>query len=658
VALITCPSCGYRLQYLEDVVQDSLSCPNCGTELDNLRAGGPAATPAGQAQAPVPKRLPRRLGDPLRLYRLFLSVMLVLLVCLIGRLVIRGFLAAPPGQRMAQFFTADDDDAAAPPAVLVAALLLWVPGLFWVWSILPSRRTNALYLRSFRYDEYTWPIRQAIQAALGRGFRLSGIRDPRRRWPPVIRYMLAGLFAFRYSTPRYMNLEAGGQWKARLWRSLGDARCAFIDVSDLTSFVEEEIELCERCLGPERVLFVSDVDDTAEDCRRRVMKVLGRSQKAGQVHVAVWKDTPAGREAFAKAVGQFADALPPGTAGLRYEALPLAGSSGAPGEGQPAREGAGWVELLVGVFLGVSLFVGFAIAAIAVLDQADRKEVASTEALLTWEFLGEFLVVLLLDAVVLGFFVGYVRDCGSRRERVRATATFAACLVGSVALYAYLLPVALESRLEPLRRRQSGMNLREIGIAMSFYADRHDSRFPPTWVSGPDRRPLLSWRVAILPHLGPDERELFAKFRLDEPWDGPNNRPLLEHMPRVYAASGRDKEAARGLTYYQVFDGPGAALDRFFGVPQSAFSDGTGNTILVVEAADPVPWTCPEDLPFVAQPPAGAEAPLPRLGCRRGPYFEALMADGSYLTLRKKLDPAQLRALVTRAGGEVVDLRD
>ncbi len=99
-----------------------------------------------------------------------------------------------------------------------------LPGTFLFRSILPAPPVNALYLRSFRNDPATWPIRKAAQSALGRKFRLSGIRDPRRRWPPVIRFMHAAFFAIRCCTPKFMNLEAGTDWKARLWRSL--AKCA------------------------------------------------------------------------------------------------------------------------------------------------------------------------------------------------------------------------------------------------------------------------------------------------------------------------------------------------------------------------------------------------------------------------------------------------
>jgi hypothetical protein len=66
------------------------------------------------------------------------------------------------------------------------------------------------------------------------------------------------VFCFKYATDRYMNLEAGDDWIARIWRSMGEASCAFIDLTDITEYVDQEIRLVVRCLGIGRVLFIGD----------------------------------------------------------------------------------------------------------------------------------------------------------------------------------------------------------------------------------------------------------------------------------------------------------------------------------------------------------------------------------------------------------------
>ncbi len=44
-------------------------------------------------------------------------------------------------------------------------------------------------------------------------------------------------------------------------------------------------------------------------------------------------------------------------------------------------------------------------------------------------------------------------------------------------------------------------------------------------------KPLLSWRVLLLPYLGEQEAKLFERFRLEEPWDSEHNSQLIALMP-------------------------------------------------------------------------------------------------------------------------------
>jgi prepilin-type processing-associated H-X9-DG protein len=146
------------------------------------------------------------------------------------------------------------------------------------------------------------------------------------------------------------------------------------------------------------------------------------------------------------------------------------------------------------------------------------------------------------------------------------------------------------------------------------------------------------------------ESALYRQFRLNEPWDSPHNRKLLKKMPKVYAAPGV-KTRVPYSTFYQVFVGPGAAFEsgRYASFPAS-FTDGTSNTLLVVEAGQAVPWTKPEDIPF---DPA---RPLPRLGGLFPGVFNAAFADGSVHALRTGADPIQLRRLITCADGYPVEM--
>src|SRR5438477_9227485 len=108
---------------------------------------------------------------------------------------------------------------------------------------------------------------------------------------------------------------------------------------------------------------------------------------------------------------------------------------------------------------------------------------------------------------------------------------------------------------------------------MHAYADEH-GRLPPAVVYGEDGTPLLSWRVLILPYI--EQKPLFDRFKLDEPWDSPHNIELLAEMPRIFAPYDGSPPHEPHTTYYQVFVGKGAAFEGRRGMRlKDDFPDGT-----------------------------------------------------------------------------------
>jgi hypothetical protein len=79
-----------------------------------------------------------------------------------------------------------------------------------------------------------------------------------------------------------------------------------------------------------------------------------------------------------------------------------------------------------------------------------------------------------------------------------------------------------------------------------------------------------------------------------------------------------------------------------------SFTDGVSNTILIVETADAVLWTKPEDLTFAS------DQPLPRLGGHYAGGFSDAFADGSIHFLPEQIDEKTLRGLITRNGDETI----
>src|ERR1043166_2473231 len=96
-----------------------------------------------------------------------------------------------------------------------------------------------------------------------------------------------------------------------------------------------------------------------------------------------------------------------------------------------------------------------------------------------------------------------------------------------------------------------------LAVAMHHYHDQHKC-FPAHANFDADGKPLLSWRVLLLPYL--EQNELYKKFHLDEPWDSAHNLALIQEMPRTYAPF-RSEAGSRHESNYQVFFGPGAAFE-------------------------------------------------------------------------------------------------
>jgi Protein of unknown function (DUF1559) len=150
-----------------------------------------------------------------------------------------------------------------------------------------------------------------------------------------------------------------------------------------------------------------------------------------------------------------------------------------------------------------------------------------------------------------------------------------------------------------------------------------------------------------LPYLG--YQKLYDKFNLEEPWDSVRNKALIKEMPPVYLCPHGVKPDLF-KTRYQVIVGNNAIFEKDQDVGVADVTDGTSNTLLVVEAKNAVSWTKPDDLMF---DPAAAPS-LCGAGSAHPGGFHAAMGAGSVRFIRDTIDPKIFRFMITRNQGEIV----
>ena len=206
------------------------------------------------------------------------------------------------------------------------------------------------------------------------------------------------------------------------------------------------------------------------------------------------------------------------------------------------------------------------------------------------------------------------------------------------------------------RRNESVNHLKMIGLAFHNYHDTFGN-LPNYASTGEDGKPLLSWRVHLLPFL--DQQELYSQFHLDEPWDSEHNIKLVEQMPQVYRSP--NSQAEKGYTNYvairsndslfPALDGKGKPRNK--GIRFGEVLDGLSNTLMAVEANDDsaVIWTQPDDLV------PDMQVLHQMVGLHRN-QFAVLMADGRVIWLPSDLAHDTLMQVISRAGGEPIDFQE
>jgi hypothetical protein len=208
---------------------------------------------------------------------------------------------------------------------------------------------------------------------------------------------------------------------------------------------------------------------------------------------------------------------------------------------------------------------------------------------------------------------------------------------------------------------QCGNKLHQIGIAMHNYHEDYEC-FPPAYTVDEHGKPLHSWRVLILPYI--EQKELYEKIRLDEPWNSEHNRQFHDVFVGAFSCPS---SARKGIApcilprkklsetcYYSVVIGPETV---FPGSKTTTFhdvTDGTSNTLLVVERLLPVCWMDPNNEIRFETACEGINSRLYGIGSVHSGGACVALVDGSIRFFGESIEPKIMRAWLTESGGENV----
>lgn len=238
-----------------------------------------------------------------------------------------------------------------------------------------------------------------------------------------------------------------------------------------------------------------------------------------------------------------------------------------------------------------------------------------------------------------------------------------------------LILSAVQRAREAARRVECQNHMRNQGLAVLNYESAH-GRLPPGSVQGPfvpagvPAEVSCSLWTLLLAYL--DQQPLADPYRLDLPFDSPNNQPVVAARLKILECPnanppdrtvGLETGSAAVADYAPLDVNPFLAdigaidpVGNFQGplpvngtVRMLDITDGTSNTILLAEASGRpgMAWSSPELLLGLREF-FGGSAGL------HGGGSHACMADGSVHFLSRAIGLRELGKLATRDGGEVL----
>ena len=195
-------------------------------------------------------------------------------------------------------------------------------------------------------------------------------------------------------------------------------------------------------------------------------------------------------------------------------------------------------------------------------------------------------------------------------------------------------------------------NLKQIGFALHSYHDTYRV-FPPLYSVDKTGKPLHSWRVLILPFV--EQKALYEQIRLDEPWNSKHNSQFHSRVLNLYQCpENKDIKGTTNCIYSVIKDDEHCFPESGKSIHLGNISDGSSNTVAVVEVKKPFCWMDPTADLTLAEFSKGINKG--RAGSYHTGGCNVLVFDGSAHFLPDSTDTKTLRALATKNGGESVSL--
>jgi len=260
--------------------------------------------------------------------------------------------------------------------------------------------------------------------------------------------------------------------------------------------------------------------------------------------------------------------------------------------------------------------------------------------------------------------IGLILGLFGLKSAKKGIATAGVCLNATALLLAIVIPMlialllpAVQAAREAARRMQCSNYEKTIVLALHNYHDSHHA-LPPLYTVDDEGKPLHSWRVLILPFI--EQSGLYAQIRLDEPWDSEYNSQFHNQTPAIYRCPSCPPDNFSGdfpmaCTYAAIKGGiftPAKEAKSVTGTTFAHISDGTSNTLAIVEVKEPFCWMDPTADVTLEEFVQGIKA-----GSRHVGGFNGAFADGSVRFINSSaVPPETFRALATPNGGENVSL--